>query len=119
VRQGEGDHSSDVTETKIARDRRCLPELRQARHPLKLQRQPQRDYQGVGLSLREYYAIPTELLSRLLRLVSKLDAIEGKYLSRNLDVTRDPPDEPNREEKETLLGSCRPAHVNLSEKSAS
>ena len=75
--------------------------------------------EGVGLSLREYYAIPTELLSRLLRLVSKLDAIEGKYLSSNLDVTRDPPDEPNREEKETLLGSCRPAHVNLSEKSAS
>jgi hypothetical protein len=72
----------------------------------------------IGESLRYYLEVPTELPPKLLTLVRQLDAIEGKYLSRNLDVTRDVPHEPNREEKETPLGSCRPAHVNLTEKSA-
>ena len=73
----------------------------------------------IGQSLQYYLEVPIELPPRLLTLVSKLDAIEGKCLLSNLDVTPDPPHEPNREEKGTLLQSCRPAHVTLTEKCGS
>jgi hypothetical protein len=45
--------------------------------------------EGVGRSLREYYAVPTELPPYLLRLVSKLDATEGNYSLRFSETTPD------------------------------
>ena len=38
------------------------------------------DVKGVGESLRERYQVPVKLTPNLLKLISKLDAIEGKQL---------------------------------------
>jgi hypothetical protein len=41
------------------------------------------DVKGVGESLRERYQVPEKLTPKLLKLVSKLDAIEGYQLLRS------------------------------------
>jgi len=46
------------------------------------------DLNGVGESLQERYQVPKELPPRLLKLVRKLDAIEGSQLR----YSRTPPD---------------------------
>jgi hypothetical protein len=38
------------------------------------------DVKGVGESLRELYQVPVKLTPNLLKLISKLDAIEGNHL---------------------------------------
>jgi hypothetical protein len=47
------------------------------------------DAKGVGESLRERYQVPEKLTPKLLKLVSKLDAIEGNQLSRYSGSRRD------------------------------
>ena len=46
-------------------------------------------WRRIGESLRDYFDVPTELPPRLLTLVRKLDAIEGKYLVRHLRARPD------------------------------
>jgi hypothetical protein len=41
------------------------------------------DVKGVGESLRERYQVPEKLTPKLLKLVSKLDAVEGKQSLRS------------------------------------
>ena len=43
------------------------------------------DVKGVGESLRERYQVPEKLTPKLLKLVSKLDAVEGKQLLRSFE----------------------------------
>ena len=47
------------------------------------------DVKGIGESLRELYQVPDKLTPKLLKLVRKLDAIEGDQLSRYSGSRRD------------------------------
>jgi hypothetical protein len=56
---------------------------------------------GVGESLRERYQVPEKLPSKLLKVVGKLDGIEGNRLLRHSGI---PPDYEHMLEARTVAG---------------